>query len=98
MIPRPAARDERTTAIENAGYRRSYLLLSYGVLAAAAFRGFGRDEQPWDLLGLVVVTGFLQTIYQAWHKVVYRRWLLMVALTIGSAALLAAILVAARRH
>ncbi len=96
MTPRAPDRDERTTAVENAGYRLSYLILSFGVLASAAYRGLAAGEQPWDLLGIVVLGGLVHTLYQAWHRVVYPRWLVLVALTVASALLVAALLVGLR--
>ena len=50
-------RDERTTALENSGYRWSYLVLSFGLLLIVAYRSFARGEASWDLIGLVLVGG-----------------------------------------
>ena len=49
MTPTLVQRDERTIAFENAGYRWSYLFLSFGLLALVAYRpsevALGRPDQ-----------------------------------------------------
>lgn len=90
MTPTPAERDERTTSVENAGYRWSYLVLSFGLMAIVAFRSFSREENSWDLLALIVLGGVVNAAYQGMHRVIYRRWVVLAAVTIGAAALLAA--------
>ncbi|RPH78752.1 MAG: hypothetical protein EHM80_09505 [Nitrospiraceae bacterium] len=89
-------RDERTTAVENAGYRWSYLVLSFGLLAIVAFRSFSLGEQSWDLLGLVLLGGIVNAGYQRMHRVVYRRWVVLSVVTMITAALLAALMVVLR--
>lgn len=83
-------RDERTQAVENAGYRWSYYILTYGVLGAGAYRNFVLHEAAWDLLALVVLGGVVNTVYQASRRVLYPRWLTMSVITLVAAAALAA--------
>jgi uncharacterized membrane protein len=90
-------RDERTLAVENAGYRWSYFLLSFGLLLLAAYRGLARGEATGDLLALVVLGGVGNAAYQAWHRVIFRRWIVMTVVTMVIAALLAAAIMIARR-
>jgi hypothetical protein len=97
MTTPPVERDERTTAVENAGYRWSYLVLSFGLLAIVAFRSFSRGEQPWDLIALVLLGGVVNAGYQGMRRVVYRRWIVLGAFTLIAAALLAALMVMFRR-
>lgn len=87
-------RDERTTAVENAGYRWSYLVLSFGLLTAVGVRSFARGEASWDLLALVLLGGAVNTAYQLWHRVVYRRWIVIALLTLVAAAAMAALMAA----
>jgi len=87
-------RDERTTAVENAGYRWSYLTLSFGLLVIVAARSFSRGEQAWDLLALVLAGGVVNAGYQAVHRVVYRRWMVMAGVTLAASALIAAVMLA----
>jgi hypothetical protein len=90
MNMRVPERDERTVVVENAGYRWSYLVLSFGLLLVVAARSFFRRESPWDLLALVVLGGFVNAIYQGTHRVLYRRWVVVSGLTLLIAAALGA--------
>lgn len=87
-------RDERTVAVENAGYRWAYLFLSFGILILVAYRSFVNHESPWDLLLLVVLGGGVGTIYQGSHRVLTKHWAAASLLAIVVAAILAAIIVA----
>ena len=78
-------RDEREAAVDNAGDRLSYLVLAYGVLAAAAWRSFNGDP-TWDLLALVVVAGAAGLAYRLRKGVVTRAWSLVAVLSIAIAA------------
>lgn len=89
-------RDERTTAVENTSYRFAYLLLSFGVLLSVAWRAFAWKEAGWDLLGLVIVSGFVATFYQGLHQVLTRHWALTALLAVLAAAALAAVIVLLR--
>jgi hypothetical protein len=93
MTLNPVAQDERTTAVTNAGYRWSYLVLSFGLLAVIAVRSFMRDESPWDLLALVILGGVVNVAYQGRYQVLSRRWGVLAVVTLITAALLGAALV-----
>jgi hypothetical protein len=92
MTATPVERDERTTAVENAGYRWSYLVLSFGLLAIIAMRSLSHRQASWDLLALVVLGGAVHVGYQLLHRVLYRRWAILAAVTMALAALLAVIM------
>jgi hypothetical protein len=62
-------RDERTVAVENAGYRWAFIFLYFAILFDAAYRGMFLHEAPVDLMALVIVTGVGCVIYQIRHKV-----------------------------
>jgi hypothetical protein len=96
MTATPVERDERTTAIENAGYRWSYLVLSFGLLAIIAFRSLTSGQTSWDLLALVVLGGGVNAGYQGLHRVLYKRWVVLAAVTMITAVLLAAVMVVLR--
>ena len=83
-------RDERTTAVENASYRLAYLLLSFGVLLSVAWRAFARQDSGWELLALVMVSGFAATFYQGIQRVLTRHTALLAVVTVMVAAALAA--------
>jgi hypothetical protein len=90
-------RDERTLAVETAGYRWTYLVLSYGLLVITAYRGLVRHESSWDLLALVIIGGAFNAAYQGWHRVLYRRWIVMTIVTFVIAVLVAAGILIVRR-
>lgn len=96
MNPGDVERDERTVAVENAGYRLSYHALSFGLLGLTAYRSFARGEAAWDLLALVVLGGVLNAAYQGWRRVLYRRWVIMTIVTFVIAAVVAAGMVIVR--
>jgi hypothetical protein len=82
-------RDERTAAIENEGYRWSYLTLSFGLLAITVYRRFALGEATWDLLALVITGGVVNAAYQARGQVLSPRWFVLALATVAVAALLA---------
>lgn len=86
-------RDERTTAVENQSYRLAYQVIAYGLLAIVAYRGFFLQQANWDLLGLVIVSSGLATLYQGREKIFTRRTLWMWAVSALAAAVLAVVLV-----
>ena len=92
MSVQEVQRDERTVAVENAGYRWSYNVLAFGVLALVAHRAFLRHENSWDLIILVIVSGIVSTVYQGWRKTLTRSWIVMIIATIATAGLLAAVI------
>ena len=90
MNTRLPDRDERTQAVENAGYRWSYLILTFGVLVISAYRSLVLHEATWDLIALVVLGGGVQAAYQVSRRVVHPRWAVMGVVTLVVAAALAA--------
>ena len=86
----PVARDERTLSIENASYRWAYLLMTYGLLAAVAYRAFTLQQSSWDLMALVVAGGLVAAGYQGLNRVLSRRWALITVATALAAAAVAA--------
>jgi hypothetical protein len=90
MKNQSVARDERTINIENSSYRWAYLLLAFGLLVIVAYRGFVWRESNWDLLALVILSGFVTTPYQGAYRVLSRRWTLAVIATTLVAAVIAA--------
>lgn len=97
MTLRPVERDERTTAVENAGYRWSYLTLSVGLLIVVAVRSFANNEQSWDLIALVILGGAVNAGYQGMRRVTTARWLMMAIVTAVGAAFVASLVAMLRR-
>ena len=85
VTPRPA--------LEDAGFRWAYLVLSFGLLASVAYRGFVRRESAWDLLALVVVSGLVSAWYRGRQGALSPRWarlsLTALVTALGLGALLA---------
>jgi hypothetical protein len=96
MTPQMVERDERTIAVENAGYRWSYLVLSFGLLLLVMYRSLVRHEAAWDLLGLVILGGAVNALYQWSGRVLYRRWIVMTIVTFVLAMAVAAVMVLLR--
>jgi hypothetical protein len=90
-------RDEREATVDAAADRLSYLVVSFGLLAAAAVRGLVGHEETWDLLGLVVLGGLVGTAVRTRQHVVNQRWLAVVLATVALAAIVAAIALLATR-
>jgi len=80
------ARDERESAIDSAADRLSFLVLAYGLLVLVAIRAFN-GEATWDLLGLVVLSGFVGLGYRLRQRVVSRRWTSVFGATVVIAAI-----------
>jgi hypothetical protein len=83
-------RDERTQAVEDAGYRWSNHVLTFGVLGISAYRSLVLRETTWDLLILVVLGGGVNVAYQASRRVLYPRWVVLSVAALVAAAALAA--------
>ena len=92
-IDDPVDRDERTVALENAGFRWGFLLLTYALLVDVALRSLLHREQSWDLLGLVIVLGGIMAVYQGRRGLLTRRWALAAFGSLAVGALLAALTV-----
>jgi hypothetical protein len=90
-MERLTPRDERETSVDHAADRLAYLVLSFGLLAIAAYRSFVAREASWDLLALVVAGGLAGTAVRARRRVVTQRWLMVALATIAIAAVVAAI-------
>src|SRR4030042_2263421 len=89
MNNQSVSRDERTVVVENASYRIAFLVMSFGLLASVAYRGFVLQQSSWDLLTLVILGGATATMYQGTNKVLSRRWIIATVATIIIAGLIA---------
>jgi hypothetical protein len=94
---RIGSRDEREIGIDQAADRLAYLVVSYGLLLAVAWRSFARGESAWDLLALVLLGGVVGGVYRLLNGAVTRTWLAVAALTAAAGLVVAAILAFAGR-
>ena len=97
MTNRAVDRDERTIAVENASYRWGYLFVSFAVLLSVAYRGFALKQASWDLLAIVIVGGFVTTVYQRNQRILTMRWARLTVLGVALAIVIAAVLAFAAR-
>lgn len=94
MSNQSVSRDGRSTVVENASYRIAYLVMSFGLLAITAYRGFILYQSSWDLLTLLILGGVTATLYQGINKVLSRRWIMVTVAALIIAGLLAGTLAA----
>jgi hypothetical protein len=83
-------RDEREAVVDLEADRVAFLVLAFGTLLAAAWRGFNGDS-AWDLLALVVLAGAAGMVYRFAKGVITRSWVRIVLATVAGAALIAAL-------
>lgn len=93
----PYPRDEREAAIDRAGDRLAYLVLSYGLLIIVAWRSFVDGAAPFELVALVVFGGVAGALYRVWHRAFNRESAIIVGLTVATALVVAAIVAVAVR-
>ena len=91
-IPRDLPRDAQGSPLEQDGFRWAYLLLSFGLLASVAYRGFVRQESSWDLLALVVLGGLVSAWYRWRHGALSPGWALVSVAALVAALILGALL------
>jgi hypothetical protein len=90
----PIIKDERTRSIEDASYRVGFNIICFGLLIDLVFRSvLYPNESVWDLMALVVISGFASTIYQARHKTLPPNFLRSMLILSVATALLSAALV-----
>ncbi len=75
MTNKMVEKDERTTYIENFSYTIGYKFIAYALLLDVIYRSIKFNEAPWDLLAIVVISGFVTAIYQYKQKILVKNWL-----------------------
>lgn len=86
-------RDEREVAIDRAGDRLAYLVISYGLLGVVAWRSFVDGAATVELLALVILSGAVGAAYRARHRAFTRDSAIVLGVTILG-ALVVAVLIA----
>lgn len=87
-------RDERTVAVENASYRFACSFMAFSLLLDVIYRSLVRQEQPWDLMAIVILGGAVSAGYQWRHKILTGRSIKLVFITFGASFVVAAIVAA----
>lgn len=90
-------RDERESDTDRAADRLSYPVLAFGLLVVAAYHGLVGHESAFDLLVLVVASGFVGLGYRVLHRTATSGWFLMAAGAVVLAAIAAAAVAVALR-
>lgn len=93
---KPAERDERSVAVENASYSLGYRVIAFALLLDVAIRAWKLGDPGWDLMAIVIGSGVLVTVYQWWNRVLTRRCVKLGLVTVVLGAIVAALVAAAR--
>lgn len=88
MLIKKIEKDERTTFIENKSYKYGCYIFNYGLLIDIIYRSFRLNEAPWDLFGLLFLSGFVMTVYQYKEKIFTENWVKNILLLIIFTAVL----------
>jgi hypothetical protein len=91
MFNKMVEKDEITTFVENVSYSYGYKFIANALLIDVVYRSFRFNEAPWDLLIIVISSGFIMTIYQYKQKILGKMWLKLTVLSIIVAAVAAAL-------
>ncbi len=75
MTSKMIEKDERTTFIENISYKFGYIFITFALLLDVVYRSLKLNEAPWDLLGLIIISGLIMSLYQYKQKILGKTWL-----------------------
>ena len=70
--------DERTIAVQNASYRLTNVVFTFGLLIIALYRSVVFKQSCWDLLGLAFLGGLVATIHQASHRILSQHHAILI--------------------
>ena len=96
----PVILDERVVAVADRSSRLAYIILSFGVMIDVVVRGLAFGQAGWDLLGLVLISSGVATVYQrAKHiRVFSRRRILLMMLICAVVGAATAVAMAFLKH
>jgi Fe2+ transport system protein B len=92
MANKMVQKDERTNFTEMASYSYGYKFLAFGLLFDIMYKSFRFNESSWDLFSIIIVSGFVMTLYQYKQKILGTSWIKTVTLTIVIAIIAAIVL------
>lgn len=93
MTNKTIEKDERTTFVENTSYSYGYKFVAFALLLDIMYRSFRFNEAPWDLFAIIIISGFVMTVFQYKQKIIGKSWIRTIALTF-LIAIISAILLA----
>lgn len=91
MLIKRIDKDERTTFIENQSYKYGYMILNFGILINIIYRSFRWNEAPWDLFGLIFLSGLVTTVHQYKYRIFAKNWMKSILLLIMISAIVAVV-------
>ncbi|RNC62743.1 MAG: hypothetical protein AWM53_02084 [Candidatus Dichloromethanomonas elyunquensis] len=74
MSNQTVEKDERSTFIENISYKFGYIFITFALLLDVVYRSL-KNEAPWDLLALVIISGLVMSLYQYKQKILGKTWI-----------------------
>jgi hypothetical protein len=90
-IEQPVKRDERTVAVAYAANTWVLNFILFALLIDVVCRSAFFNEQPWDLMALVCLSGVISMIYQARHKALVQGFTWKIVVLMFVTALIAAV-------
>lgn len=93
MTNKIIVKDERTISVENTSFKFAYNFITYALLLDVIYRGLRFDEAAWDLLGIVIISGLVATIYQLRQKILDKSQIKTAAIILGITFVVASLLV-----
>lgn len=74
-------KDERAIFIENVSYKFGYNLITFALFFDVIYRGLILNEAAWDLLGIIIISGLVMTLYQYKQKILDNNWIKTVVIS-----------------
>jgi hypothetical protein len=74
-------KDERAIFIENVSFKFGYNLITFVLLFDVVCRGLIFNDAAWDLLGIIIISGLVMTLYQYKQKILDKNWIKTVAIS-----------------
>lgn len=92
MVDKMVEKDERTIYVENISYKFGYLFIAFAILLDVVYRSFKLNETSWDLLVIVIISGFVMAIYQYQQRNLGKSWTRTISITIIVSIIIGSIL------
>lgn len=74
MTNKVVEKDERTIFIENISYKYGYTFIAFALLLDVIYRSLRLNEAPWDLLGIIIISGLVMSVYHYQQKIIGKTW------------------------
>jgi tRNA(Phe) wybutosine-synthesizing methylase Tyw3 len=84
--------DERSETVENRSYAIAFRVMGFLLLLDVMYRSVRYREAAWDLMGIVIASGFLASYLQSRAKIVNIQYTRKMATAFVAAGLVAAVI------